>query len=34
MLADVGRSEDDLHYRRVTSPDRDGARFTDLRDRD
>jgi len=34
MLADVGRSEDDLQYRRVTSSDRDAARFTGPRDRD
>jgi hypothetical protein len=34
MLADVGRSEDDLRYRRVTSPDRDDARFTGPRDGD
>jgi len=34
MLADIGRSEDDLRYRRVTHPDRADARFTGPRDRD
>jgi hypothetical protein len=34
MLADVGRGEDDLQYRRVTSRDRGDARFTGPRDGD
>jgi hypothetical protein len=34
VRADVGRSEDDLPFRRVTHPDHDAARFTAPRDRD